>query len=129
MTARWFCKYSECRPLAPVCRGFSQRPDTLGAWLAKWAYAVIMPVSRISWKNNLSREDMSKEDAIEVQATVLETLPNAMFKVELDNKHQVLAHISGRMRKNFIKILPGDKVLVELSPYDLTRGRIVYRFK
>ena len=74
-------------------------------------------------------EGMSKEDAIEVQATVLETLPNAMFKVELDNKHQVLAHISGRMRKNFIKILPGDKVLVELSPYDLTRGRIVYRFK
>ena len=72
---------------------------------------------------------MSKEDAIEVQATVLETLPNAMFKVELENKHQVLAHISGRMLKNFIKILPGDKVLVELSPYDLTRGRIVYRFK
>ncbi|MBL8172771.1 MAG: translation initiation factor IF-1 [Acidobacteria bacterium] len=72
---------------------------------------------------------MSKEDAIEVQATVLETLPNAMFKVELENKHQVLAHISGRMRKNFIKILPGDKVLVELSPYDLTRGRIVYRYK
>ncbi|MGH9846749.1 MAG: translation initiation factor IF-1 [Blastocatellia bacterium] len=72
---------------------------------------------------------MSKEDAIEVQAVVLETLPNAMFKVELENKHQVLAHISGRMRKNFIKILPGDKVLVELSPYDLTRGRIVYRFK
>jgi len=72
---------------------------------------------------------MSKEDAIEVQAVVLETLPNAMFKVELENKHQVLAHISGRMRKNFIKILPGDRVLVELSPYDLTRGRIVYRFK
>ncbi len=72
---------------------------------------------------------MSKEEAIEVQATVLETLPNAMFKVELENKHQVLAHISGRMRKNFIKILPGDKVLVELSPYDLTRGRIFYRFK
>jgi translation initiation factor IF-1 len=72
---------------------------------------------------------MSKEDAIEVQATVLETLPNAMFKVELESKHQVLAHISGRMRKNFIKILPGDRVLVELSPYDLTRGRIVYRFK
>jgi translation initiation factor IF-1 len=88
-----------------------------------------MPVSRISWKNNLSREGMSKEDAIEVQATVLETLPNAMFKVELDNKHRVLAHISGRMRKNFIKILPGDKVIVELSPYDLTRGRIIYRFR
>lgn len=77
----------------------------------------------------LGLETMSKEDAIEVQATVLETLPNAMFKVELENKHQVLAHISGRMRKNFIKILPGDRVLVELSPYDLTRGRIVYRFK
>lgn len=72
---------------------------------------------------------MSKEDAIEVQATVLETLPNAMFKVELESKHQVLAHISGRMRKNFIKILPGDKVIVELSPYDLTRGRIIYRFR
>ena len=88
-----------------------------------------MPVSHISWKNNLSREDMSKEVTIEVQATVLETLPNAMFKVELDNKHKVLAHISGRMRKNFIKILPGDKVIVELSPYDLTRGRIIYRFR
>ena len=72
---------------------------------------------------------MSKEDAIEMQATVLETLPNATFKVELDNSHQVLAHISGKMRKNFIRILPGDKVLVELSPYDLKRGRIVYRYK
>ena len=73
---------------------------------------------------------MSKEEAIEVTATVLETLPNAMFKVELeDNKHQVLAHISGKMRKNFIKILPGDRVLVELSPYDLARGRITYRYK
>ena len=80
-------------------------------------------------RTNEDVKKMSKEDAIEVQATVLETLPNAMFKVELENKHQVLAHISGRMRKNFIKILPGDKVLVELSPYDLTRGRIVYRFK
>jgi translation initiation factor IF-1 len=73
---------------------------------------------------------MSKEEAIEVQAIVLETLPNAMFKVELeDNKHQVLAHISGKMRKNFIRILPGDRVLVELSPYDLGRGRITYRYK
>ena len=73
---------------------------------------------------------MSKEEAIEVTAVVLETLPNAMFKVALDeNKHEVLAHISGKMRKNFIKILPGDKVLVELSPYDLKRGRITYRFK
>lgn len=72
---------------------------------------------------------LSKEDAIEVMATVVETLPNAMFKVELENKHQVLAHVSGRMRKNFIRILPGDRVAVELSPYDLTRGRIVYRYK
>jgi translation initiation factor IF-1 len=73
---------------------------------------------------------MSKEEAIEVMATVLETLPNVMFRVELeDNKHQVLAHISGKMRKNFIKILPGDRVLVELSPYDLARGRITYRYK
>jgi translation initiation factor IF-1 len=71
-----------------------------------------------------------KEEAIEVEATVVEPLPNAMFKVQLDNnKHQVLAHISGKMRKHFIRILPGDRVLVELSPYDLTRGRIVYRLK
>jgi translation initiation factor IF-1 len=73
---------------------------------------------------------MSKEEAIEVTATVLETLPNAMFKVEIEEgKHQVLAHISGKMRKNFIRILPGDRVLVELSPYDLNRGRITYRYK
>ncbi len=72
---------------------------------------------------------MAKEEAIEVQGTVVETLPNAMFKVELENKHMVLAHISGKMRMHFIKILPGDKVTVELSPYDLTRGRITYRFK
>ena len=70
-----------------------------------------------------------KDDAIEVEGTVVEPLPNAMFRVELDNKHRVLAHISGKMRKNFIRILPGDRVLVELSPYDLTRGRIVYRYK
>jgi translation initiation factor IF-1 len=72
---------------------------------------------------------MSKEEAIKVEGKVLETLPNAMFKVELDNKHQILAHISGKMRMHFIKILPGDKVTVELSPYDLTRGRITYRSK
>lgn len=70
-----------------------------------------------------------KEDAIEVMGTVVEPLPNAMFRVELDNKHQVLAHISGKMRKNFIRILAGDRVAIELSPYDLTRGRIVYRYK
>ncbi len=73
---------------------------------------------------------MAKDkDTLEVKAIVLEALPNAMFRVELiDTKHQLLAHISGKMRKNFIKILPGDKVLVEISPYDLTRGRIIYRF-
>jgi translation initiation factor IF-1 len=70
-----------------------------------------------------------KNDKIEVEGTVTEPLPNAMFRVELDNKHKILAHISGRMRKFFIKILPGDKVTVELSPYDLTRGRITYRKK
>ncbi|AAR35127.1 translation initiation factor IF-1 [Geobacter sulfurreducens] len=72
---------------------------------------------------------MSKEEAIEVEGTVIEPLPNAMFRVELENGHVVLAHISGKMRKYFIKILPGDKVTVELSPYDLTRGRITYRAK
>jgi translation initiation factor IF-1 len=74
-------------------------------------------------------EGSGKEDAIEVMAVVIEPLPNAMFRVALENKHQVLAHISGKMRKNFIRILPGDRVAVELSPYDLTRGRIVYRYK
>jgi translation initiation factor IF-1 len=72
---------------------------------------------------------MAKEEPIKVEGVVLETLPNAMFKVELENKHQVLAHISGKMRMHFIKILPGDTVTVELSPYDLTRGRITYRSK
>ena len=72
---------------------------------------------------------MEKEEAIAVEGTVVEPLPNAMFKVELENGHKVLAHISGKMRMHFIRILPGDKVTVELSPYDLTRGRITYRFK
>jgi translation initiation factor IF-1 len=72
---------------------------------------------------------MAKEEAIKVEGVVLETLPNAMFKVELENKHRVLAHISGKMRMHFIKILPGDTVTVELSPYDLSRGRITYRSK
>ena len=70
-----------------------------------------------------------KEKAIEVEGKVLEALPNAMFKVELDNGHVVLAHISGKMRMHYIRILPGDKVKIELSPYDLTRGRITYRYK
>jgi len=72
---------------------------------------------------------LSKEDVVEVAGTVLEPLPNAMFRVELKNGHVILAHVSGKIRMNYIRILPGDKVTVELSPYDLTRGRIKYRFK
>jgi translation initiation factor IF-1 len=74
-------------------------------------------------------EPAKRDDAIEVEGTVVEPLPNAMFRVQLETGHKVLAHISGKMRMNFIRILPGDKVTVELSPYDLTRGRITYRFK
>lgn len=73
--------------------------------------------------------NMTKEDSIEVEGTVLEPLPNAMFRVELENGHKILAHISGKMRMHFIRILSGDKVKVQLSPYDLTRGRITYRYK
>ena len=72
---------------------------------------------------------MPKDDVIEMQGRVVEPLPNAMFRVELDNGHKVLAHVSGKIRMNFIRILPGDRVTVELSPYDLSRGRIIYRFK
>tara|TARA_B100001123_G_scaffold219533_1_gene247704 strand:- start:11 stop:229 length:219 start_codon:yes stop_codon:yes gene_type:complete len=72
---------------------------------------------------------MAKEPAIEIDGEILETLPNAMFKVKLENGHQVIAHISGKMRMHYIKILPGDTVKLELSPYDLTRGRITYRYK
>ena len=72
---------------------------------------------------------MAKEEGISVEGTVVEALPNAMFRVELENKHVELAHVSGKMRMHFIRILPGDKVTVELSPYDLTRGRITYRYK
>ncbi len=72
---------------------------------------------------------MSKEDVIELEGTVIDTLPNAMFKVELENGHEILAHVSAKIRMHYIRILPGDKVTVEMSPYDLTRGRITYRFK
>ena len=72
---------------------------------------------------------MAKEEAVQVEGKVVESLPNAMFRVELESKHLVLAHVSGKMRMNFIRILPGDKVMLELSPYDLTRGRIIYRVK
>ena len=80
------------------------------------------PFEGISWS-------LPKKDAIEVEGTVVEPLPNAMFRVKLENDHVVLAHISGKMRMHYIRILPGDRVLVELSPYDLTRGRVVYRYK
>jgi translation initiation factor IF-1 len=72
---------------------------------------------------------VAKQDVIEIEGKILESLPNAMFRVELENGHKILAHISGKIRKHFIKILPGDKVKVELSPYDLTRGRITYRMR
>ena len=80
-------------------------------------------------RETVKKRSMAKEEAIEVEGKVIEPLPNAMFRVELENGHKVLAHISGKMRMHFIKILPGDKVTVELSPYDLTRGRITYRTK
>lgn len=72
---------------------------------------------------------MAKQDVIELEGTVLDILPNAMFKVELENGHEILAHVSGKIRMNYIRILPGDKVTVEMSPYDLSRGRITYRYK
>ncbi len=78
---------------------------------------------------NKSEEGKMAKDVIEFEGKILESLPNAMFRVELENGHEILAHISGKIRKNFIKILPGDKVKVEMTPYDLTRGRITYRLK
>ena len=80
-------------------------------------------------EDSTKKDRMTKEDKIEVEGRVLEALPNAMFRLEIDGGHKVLAHISGKMRMHYIKILPGDKVKVELSPYDLTRGRITYREK
>jgi len=94
-----------------------------------------VPVRRLvrwPWAPTVAEEFVlpkPKEDAIVLEGTIQESLPNAMFRVELDNGHRVLAHISGRMRMNYIRILPGDKVQVELTPYDLTRGRITYRYK
>ena len=84
----------------------------------------VPPASKI-----LIAETMAKKEGIEVEATVVEALPNGMFRVDLPNDHRVLAHVSGKIRLHFIRVLPGDKVLVELSPYDLSRGRITYRFK
>ena len=84
------------------------------------------PPIRPTWRSVLPKQ---KEDAIVLEGTVIESLPNAMFKVELENGHEVLAHISGKMRMHYIRILPGDKVQVELTPYDLTRGRITFRYR
>ena len=86
-------------------------------------------LGRHSLRERDDTQNVAKKDAIEVEGTVLEPLPNTMFAVELENGHRVLAHISGKLRMNFIRILPGDRVRIELSPYDLTRGRITYRLK
>src|SRR5699024_9763991 len=95
------------------------------------SYDLQLQSTRRNWRLLKRRETytMSKEDVIEVEGVVTETLPNAMFHVELENGHTVLAHVSGKIRMHFIRILPGDKVTVELSPYDLTKGRITYRYK
>jgi translation initiation factor IF-1 len=114
---------------------FPQLVDGVRAWPVYWLPAssrrrfwlVCGRVGRAR-KTRITRS-LPKKDAIEVEGTVTEPLPNAMFRVELENGHNVLAHISGKMRMHYIRILPGDRVLVELSPYDLTRGRIVYRYK
>ena len=89
-------------------------------------YVILLEIITVVAQNG---GHMSKEDVIEIEGIVVEKLPNAMFKVELENGHQVLAHISGKLRKNFIRILPGDKVTMEMSPYDLTKGRITWRDK
>ncbi|SER83101.1 bacterial translation initiation factor 1 (bIF-1) [Isobaculum melis] len=89
-----------------------------------------LAIYRVTMRNNSKEvQGVAKDDVIEIEGTVVDTLPNAMFKVELENGHVVLAHVSGKIRMHYIRILPGDKVTVELSPYDLTRGRITYRFK
>jgi len=92
------------------------------------ALAVLYPLAD-SGHRRVRESVTKKDDAIELEGTVIEPLPNAMFRVELENGHKVLAHISGKMRMHYIRILPGDKVVVELSPYDLSRGRITYRYK
>jgi translation initiation factor IF-1 len=96
----------------------------------RWTKSRIgITVAKAKAKNKEKASSTAKEEGIQVEGTVIEPLPNAMFRVELDNGHRVLAHISGKMRMHYIRILPGDRVLVELSPYDLTRGRVVYRYK
>jgi translation initiation factor IF-1 len=91
--------------------------------------ASLGPINTKEYQQGVATLPRSKEDAIVLEGTILEALPNAMFRVELENGHKVLAHISGKMRMHYIRILPGDKVQVELTPYDLARGRITYRYK
>ena len=98
------------------------------SFAAGYSFLVLFEVAVLEDKQS-GGELLAKQDVIELEGTVLEALPNAMFRVELENGHNILAHISGKMRMHYIKILPGDKVTVELSVYDLTRGRITYRFK
>ena len=110
--------------------GIALAADSIASWPARQAAATSSP----SWADaRLVPEEKPlpkpKEDAIVLEGTIVESLPNAMFRVELENGHKVLAHISGKMRMHYIRILPGDKVQVELTPYDLTRGRITYRYK
>ena len=92
-------------------------------------HAVVRSTRTVETKQQIVEDMPKKEGVIEIEGTVVEALPNAMFRVELTNGHKVLAHISGKMRQHYIRILPEDRVVVELSPYDLTRGRIVYRYK
>jgi translation initiation factor IF-1 len=98
-------------------------------WVQFWFPCAVTAGNAVSGVLLASSKPSKDKDVIEVEGTVSEALPNAMFKVELQNGHQVLAHISGKMRMHYIRILPDDRVVVELSPYDLTRGRIVYRYK
>lgn len=117
-------------PLSSSITGARRHYDQSKEWVGPIKFLI---KSFVYWVQRLFKgadgDVMPKEDAIQVEGKVLETLPNAMFRVELENGHRVLAHISGKMRMHFIKILPGDKVTVELSPYDLTRGRIIFREK
>jgi translation initiation factor IF-1 len=116
--------------VAPVGDTPGAAPVKYFAGSAGVCLAVTPDHHQLAQRTQRSAEDMPKKDgAIEIEGTVVESLPNAFFRVELDNGHKVLAHISGKMRMHYIRILPDDRVVVELSPYDLSRGRIVYRYK
>src|SRR5690606_18301339 len=116
---RAFSIWSSCRPSAAKSQAASKRRDGLRTPSCVTQLRGTLRAER--------RMTLAKEDVIEVEGTVIEPLPNAMFKVELENGHQILAHVSGKLRMHFIRILTGDKVVIQLSPYDLSRGRITYR--